>query len=93
MRRTSSRDYSKYTSQQLLCFFHPGSDIASSVNLFLRWPAPLILVLGRLAKWSKTAHKVETQTIHTFVKNSLLFPTSLFRTAKSAAWFWASAST
>jgi hypothetical protein len=29
----------------------------------------------------------------TFVKNSLLFPTSLFSTAKSAAWFCASAST
>ena len=45
MQRTNSWDYKKYNGQQLLRFFHPGPDAASSINLFFRWPAPFVLVL------------------------------------------------
>lgn len=40
--------------EQLLRFFHPGSNVAPGVDLFLRWPTPFILVLGSLDQTIKT---------------------------------------
>ena len=54
MQRTSQVDYSRYNGQSLLRFFHPGSNVASSINLLFRWPAPFVLVLGRLDQTIKT---------------------------------------
>ena len=57
IRGTSLGSYSKYNERWPSRFFHPGSNIASSINLFLRWTTPFVLVLACLDETIKTRPK------------------------------------
>jgi len=72
MLRADSEDYKRCNSRRLLRFFHPGSDVASSVNLFLRWPAPFILVLGHLDRTIKTHSEDQATDGNSYLRQELL---------------------
>jgi len=72
MQRTDLGDYNEYNGQRLLRLFHPGSNIASSINLFLGWAAPLILVLGRLDRTIKTRSGRQNADRSSYLRQELL---------------------
>ena len=71
-RSTFSSDYNMYNSQRLLRLFHPGSNTASSIDLFLRWAAPFIFVLCRLDKTIKTRSEGQNADGGSYLRQKLL---------------------
>lgn len=70
--KENPRGLQKYDSQWLLCLLHPGSNTASSVDFFLGWPTPFILVLGRLNQGIKTRSESRDADGNSYLRQKFL---------------------